>query len=229
MKLAREDGSQHFAALSVTLPPGLIGKIAGIEQCPQANIEAAQRRNHEGKGALEQTNPSCPAASEVGTVHVGAGSGAPYYVTGHAYFAGPYNNAPFSLVIVTPAIAGPFDLGTVVVRAALFIDQNTAQVTVKSDPFPTILDGIPLDIRNIAVDISRSDFTLNPTSCETMSVTGQESSTAGQAAGLSAPVPPILLGIHGRQDEPPFRCMSWCHDGVNWMAWPHNDNGHMTA
>jgi hypothetical protein len=186
LKLSREDGSQRFGALNVTLPPGLTGKIAGIEQCPQAAIEKAQRRSGEGEGALEQSNPSCPSGSAVGVVHVGAGSGAPYYVSGKAYFAGPYEGAPFSLVIVTPAIAGPFDLGTVVVRAGLFINPSTAQVTVKSDPFPTILDGIPLDIRSVAVEMNRSDFVLNPTSCAVMSVTGEEKSTTGNVASLSS-------------------------------------------
>lgn len=185
LHLKREDGSQRFSSLSVTLPSGLTGKVAGMEQCPQADIERAQARGHEGEGAQEQSNPSCPAGSEVGTVHVGVGAGAPYYVTGHAYWAGPYEGAPFSLVIVTPAIAGPFDLGTVVVRAALFIDPSTAQVMVKSDPFPTILDGIPLDIRNVSVEITRSEFIFNPTSCNVMAVTGSESSAAGQEASLS--------------------------------------------
>ena len=185
LHLKREDGSQRFSGLNVTLPPGLIGKIAGLAQCPQAAIEAARERSHEGEGASELEHPSCPAGSEVGSVHVGAGSGAPYYVTGRAYFAGPYNGAPFSLVIVTPAVAGPFDLGTVVVRAGLYIDPSTTQVTVKSDPFPTILDGIPLDIRSVDVEANRKEFTLNPTSCNVMSVTGQESSTAGQTAALS--------------------------------------------
>jgi DNA-binding beta-propeller fold protein YncE len=185
LHLKREDGSQRFSGLNLTLPPGLTGKIAGIERCPQAAIEAARARSHEGEGALELAHPSCPAGSEVGVVHVGAGSGAPDYVTGRAYFAGPYNGAPFSLVIVTPAVAGPFDLGAVMVRAGLYIDPNTAQVTVSSDPFPTILDGIPLDIRSVSVDMNRKEFTLNPTNCSVMSVTGQESSTVGQTAALS--------------------------------------------
>jgi hypothetical protein len=185
LKLSREDGFQRFHAVDVTLPPGMIAKVAGVQQCPQADIEAAEHRTGEGDGAVEMANPSCPTGSEVGAIHVGAGSGAPFFVTGHAYFAGPYNGAPFSLVIVTPAIAGPFDLGVVTVRAGIYIDPHTAQVTVKSDPFPTILDGIPLDIRTVNVEIGRANFTLNPTSCDVMSVTGQEMSTAGQTAGLN--------------------------------------------
>ncbi len=96
--------------------------------------------------------PSCPAASQVGTVDVAAGAGpAPYNAQGTAYLAGPYKGAPLSLAIVTPAIAGPFDLGTiVVVRTALYVDPETAQITAVSDPIPSILQGIPLDVRSVA-------------------------------------------------------------------------------
>jgi hypothetical protein len=166
LRLTREDGSQTFKGLNVMLPPGLIGKLAGVSLCSLAQIEAAEH----DPGTVEQSAPNCPASSQVGTVSVGAGSGAPFFAQGHAYLAGPYRGAPFSLAIVTPAVAGPFDLGTVVVRSALYIDPHTAQVTVKSDPLPTILQGIPLDIRSITVSIDRAQFTLNPTSCEPMSI-----------------------------------------------------------
>jgi hypothetical protein len=187
LKLSREDGSQELKALNVTLPPGLIGKLAGVAECPQADIEAAERRSGEGEGRIEQESPSCPASSEVGAVTVGVGSGSPFYVHGHAYLTGPYKGAPFGIAIVTPAIAGPFDLGTVVVRSALYVNPGTAQVTVKSDEIPHILDGIPLDVRSIAVDVNRPDFTLNPTSCDPMAISGEAFSIPGQAAGLTDP------------------------------------------
>jgi hypothetical protein len=163
LKLSREDGTQRLKGLNVTLPPGLTGKLAGVQECPDAAIAAA-----EGKGGrAEQSSPSCPLASELGTVTVGAGPGpTPLYVQGHAYLAGPYKGAPLSMAIITPAVAGPFDLGTVVVRAALFVDPFTARITVKSDPIPQIRSGIPLDVRSIAVNISRNQFTLNPTNCD---------------------------------------------------------------
>jgi hypothetical protein len=88
-------------------------------------------------------------------------------------------------VIITPAVAGPFDLGTVVVRAALYVNESTAQGTIKSDPFPTILQGIPLELRSIEVHVSRQEFTLNPTSCEVKAVSGELTSTAGKVASLS--------------------------------------------
>jgi hypothetical protein len=185
LRLNREDGSQRLSAIDVALPPGLTGRLAGIQKCSDAQLAVAAGRQNPGEGVLEQASPSCPAASEVGSVTVGAGSGAPVYVGGHAYLAGPYKGAPFSLAVVTPAVAGPFDLGAVVVRSGLYINSETAQVTVKSDPIPTILAGIPLDIRSIAITINRPEFMLNPTSCDAMTVGGEAVSTLNQTASLS--------------------------------------------
>jgi hypothetical protein len=184
LKLGRENGSQHFGALNVTLPPGLTGKLAGVGECSEAQIAQARARSNPSQGALEEAQPSCPQSSALGTVTAGAGSGTQLYVTGRAYLAGPYKGAPLSMVIITPAVAGPFDLGTVVIRAGLYVDESSAQITVKSDPLPTILQGIPLDIRSVAVKIDRQGFTLNPTNCEAMAITGEEISTAGSVAPL---------------------------------------------
>jgi hypothetical protein len=184
MELRRENGSQRFGALNLTLPPGLAANFRGVPECSDAQIAQAAARSHPGEGAAERSSPSCPAASQLGTVTVGAGSGDPFYVQGRAYLAGPYKGAPFSLAIITPAIAGPFDLGTVVVRAGLYVNETTGQATVKSDPIPIALAGIPLDVRSIAVRVDRSGYVLNPTSCETMAVRGEEVSAAGQIAPL---------------------------------------------
>lgn len=185
-KVSRVDGSQRFAGIEAKLPPGLSGKLAGIPYCSESQIAAAAGRSAEGAGALELASPSCPAASQVGIVNVGAGAGSsPYYVQGKAYLAGPYRGAPLSLAIITPAIAGPFDLGTVVVRTALYVDPFTAEIRAVSDPLPTILSGIPLDVRSVSLQMNRSNFTLNPTSCEAMKVTGSATSIAGQTAPLS--------------------------------------------
>jgi len=189
LKLARADGTQRLTAIDATLPKGLAAKFAGIPYCSDAQIAQAQSRSNPNQGALEQANPSCPAATEVGTVAVGAGSGpTPTYVSGHAYLAGPYKGAPLSLAIITPAVAGPFDLGTVVVRTAIYVNPETAQGRAVSDPLPSILQGIPLDVRSIAIKLERPDgFTLNPTSCDPMSVTGAATTLTGQSAALSSP------------------------------------------
>jgi hypothetical protein len=187
LKLNREDGSQRIAAIDTTLAPGLTGKLAGIPYCSESQIAQAQARSHPNEGALEKASPSCPLASEVGGVVVGAGAGPnPFHVQGHAYLAGPYKGAPLSLVIITPAVAGPFDLGAVVVRTALNVDPATAQIHAVSDPLPTNLDGIPLDVRSIALRMDRPDFTLNPTSCNPLSITGNATSTLGQLTPLSS-------------------------------------------
>jgi hypothetical protein len=182
IRLARNDGSQQFSSLTVTPPPGLLGRLKGIPYCPDSSLAAAA-----GKTGLEERRaPSCPAASEVGVVNVGVGAGpSPYYVLGRAYLTGPYRGAPMGLAFITPAVAGPYDLGTVVVRSALEVDPFTARITVKSDPIPTELKGIPLNVRSIAVKMSRSNFTLNPTSCEAMSVGGSLTTTLGQTATLA--------------------------------------------
>lgn len=185
-KLQREDGSQRLSSIATVLPEGLLGRIAGVSRCSEAQIAAAAARSNEGEGALERSAPSCPEGSQVGVVNITAGAGsAPYPVQGKVYFAGPYKGAPFSLAIITPAIAGPFDLGTVVVRVALYVDPTTAQIRAVSDPIPSILDGIPLDLRSVALNLSRAAFTFNPTSCEPMTLSGQATSLAGQTVSLS--------------------------------------------
>lgn len=181
VRLEREDGSQLLRAMNVALPPGLLGKLAGLATCPDSTIAAAAARS----GVAELEAPSCPAASRLGGVTVGAGAGSsPYHVQGTAYLAGPYAGAPLSTAIVTPAVAGPFDLGVVVVRVPLRVDPDTAQVTAVSDPIPTILQGIPLDVRSVEVSLDRPGFTLNPTSCRPMSVGGEAISLGGQVARL---------------------------------------------
>jgi hypothetical protein len=186
IKLSREDGTQRFKALNLTLPEGLTGRLAGTPYCPDAAIAQAQSRSRPGEGALELASPSCPAASQVGTVDVAAGAGSsPVHVQGKAYLAGPYKGAQLSMVVITPAVAGPFDLGVVVVRTPLYVNEETAQISARSDAFPSILEGIPLDIRQVAIDLSKPEFTYTPSSCEAMSVTGEATMTTGQVASLN--------------------------------------------
>jgi hypothetical protein len=188
IKLNREDGSQRLTGVSATLPPGLIGKLAGVAQCSEAQIAAAKAREVPNQGAAELVSPSCPASSEVGVLDVSAGAGpTPFHVGGHAYLSGPYKGAPLSLTVITPAIAGPFDLGTTVIRVALNLDPQKAQIHAVSDPFPTVLEGIPLDVRGASLRLGRPDFTLNPTSCDPMAIEALTSTIPGQLASLRSP------------------------------------------
>jgi hypothetical protein len=169
-RLTRNDGEQEFTNFSIKLPPGVVGKLAGIPFCSDAAIAAAKARTGPHGGAEELASPSCPAASQIGRTLVGAGVGASLtYVPGKAYLAGPYNGSPLSVVAITAAKVGPFDLGTVVVREALRINPETAEVFVDatgSDPIPHIIQGIPVHARDIRVYVDRPEFVLNPTSCE---------------------------------------------------------------
>jgi hypothetical protein len=185
-KLSREDGTQRLGRIEGTLPLGLSAKLAGVAICSEAEIAKARSREKPNEGAKEQADPSCPASSQVGTATAAVGAGpTPYYTSGRVYLAGPYKGAPLSFVSIVPAVAGPFDLGTVVVRAAVFLDPASAQGRVVSDPLPQILDGIPLDLRSITVRTDRPNFTINPTSCAEKSFGGQAISALGAAAPLS--------------------------------------------
>jgi hypothetical protein len=186
LRLSREDGTRELTGVSATLPPGLVGKLAGIPYCPEATL--ASIPSAEGSAAAQVASPSCPPASQVGVVSASAGAGpTPFNVnTGRAYLAGPYKGAPLSMAFITPALAGPFDLGNVLVRAALQVDPASARITAVSDPIPTLLHGIPLSLRSIAVSLNKPDFTLNPTSCDPMSIEATASGTGSTSAALSS-------------------------------------------
>jgi hypothetical protein len=167
--MTRKDSEQEITHFSIKLPPGVVGKLAGIPFCPDAAIAAAKAREHEGGGQEELNSPSCSTASEVGHTLVGSGVGNVLaYAPGKMYLAGPYHGSALSLVSITAAKVGPFDLGTVVVRFALRINPETAEVFVDatgSDPIPHIVDGIPVHLRDIRAYVDRPNFVLNPTGC----------------------------------------------------------------
>jgi hypothetical protein len=242
LRLSREDGTQRFAALSATMPPGLLGKLAGIPYCPEGALAAVPAAA--GTGQAQLANPSCPPASQIGTVVAGAGAGAnPFFVqSGRAYLAGPYKAAPLSLAIVTPALAGPFDLGNVVVRTALRVDPESAQITAVSDPLPQFLDGIPLDLRDIRVNANRPDFTLNPTSCDPLSITATVAGSEGASAvvsdrfqvgdcaklGFGPKLAITLTGKTRRSGHPALRAVLWASPGdaniaSTSVALPHSE------
>jgi hypothetical protein len=187
LHLTRTDAEQEISGFSTNLPNGLTGNLSGIPFCPEADIEAARHKT----GKQEEASPSCPAASEVGHTLVGTGVGAVLaYVPGKLYLAGPFHGAPFSLVSVTSADVGPFDLGTVVLRFGLNIDPTTARVNVEptsSEPIPTILDGIVTHVRDIRVYVDRHDFTLNPTSCNPLSIASTLNSDLGASSTVTSP------------------------------------------
>ncbi len=183
LKLDRDDGDQFLGDLNFKLPPGFTGSLRGISYCPEAAVAAAARN----LGRAEQASPSCPASSQIGTTNVAAGPGAhPFHAVGRMYLAGPFKGAPISLAAITPALAGPYDYGVVVVRVALEVDQRDAHVTAASDKVPSIIGGIPLRMRSIQVNIDKPDFTINPTNCSPFSVDSQGIGDQGKITDFSS-------------------------------------------
>lgn len=183
LKLDRDDGDQFLGDLTFRMPPGFTGDLRGIPYCSDGAIVAAAAN----QGRAEQAEGSCPAASQIGTTNVAAGPGShPFHAVGKMYLAGPFKGAPLSAVAITPALAGPYDYGVVVVRVALHIDPETAQVFAASDTVPSIIGGIPIRMRSIQVNIDRANFTINPTNCAPLSVESQGIGDQGTIADFSS-------------------------------------------
>jgi hypothetical protein len=246
LHLNREDGSQNISALDITTPPGFTGRLAGIPYCSDSSLVAAEGKT----GGEEEAHPSCPAASALGSVVAAAGAGpAPYYAKGTAYLAGPYKGAPLSMAVITPATAGPFDLGTIVIRVALRIDPASGQIHSVSDPIPQILDGIPLDLRSVTLRLDRPRFTRTGTSCNPFAVSGLIGNPLGAGTAVSSRYqlgecsslafkPQIgirLTGATNRGAHPALRAvLSMPEGGANLagasVALPHSeflDQGHI--
>jgi hypothetical protein len=178
MTMSRPDGSQNLQAIKLKMPPGLLGTLATVKLCKEAEANAG----------------TCGPESLIGytVVSVGVG-GNPYSVTGGEVFVTEgYGGAPYGLSIVNPAKAGPYDLGKVIVRAKIEVDPITAALTVTTDttgPYkiPTILDGIPLQIQHVNVSIDRPGFTFNPTNCSPLQIGGSLTSDQGSVQALSVP------------------------------------------
>ncbi|HET8814025.1 MAG TPA: hypothetical protein VFM51_03630 [Solirubrobacterales bacterium] len=175
--LTRSDGEANPQTIALHMPKGLLAKLAGVELCPE--VAAA--------------TGACPLGSRLGSLAASSGvGGAPLWIpqpgkpTPTAYLAGPYKGAPYSVVSVVPAQAGPFDLGVVVNRAAINVDPETALATITTDPLPQILEGVPIAYREIRVLVDRPEFTLNPTSCATKKITATVTATTGAIAEPSS-------------------------------------------
>lgn len=168
--IARNDGQQELRGVDITLPPGATAKLDGVPYCSPAELATAAAKpgkEESGKGA------SCPGASQVGVATIKAGSGpSPLEIDGKVYLAGPYQGAPLSLAVITPAVAGPFDLGTVVVRVPTFVDPETAQIRAATDAIPDVFGGAKLSIRSVAVNINKNEFTLTGTNCSPFATAG---------------------------------------------------------
>ena len=172
LTIAHRDGDQALRTLTVQLPPGIAAILASVTPCPEPR--AAEER--------------CGPESEIGHSLAESGLGSePVGLPGTAYLTGPYEGAPFGIEVVTPAVAGPFNLGDVTVRSRINVDPHTAQVTITSDPIPTIIKGVPAQIKALNVTVDRPNFEFNPTDCDAMSISGALTGARGATANVSSP------------------------------------------
>jgi hypothetical protein len=172
LTVTRDDRQNFLSRLSVREPPGLLGMLSNVPLC----------------GAADAAAGTCPEATRVGTSSVKSGAGSqPFALSGPVYLTGPYGGAPFGLSISIRALAGPFDLGTVVVRAAIHVDPSDSHLTIDADPLPQILEGIPLRLREVTVAIDRAGFIFNPTSCGPLAIGGTLTAVDGTVQEVSAP------------------------------------------
>jgi hypothetical protein len=169
--IERRDREEYLDGVEVEMPKGVLAKLRGVPLCADAQAASG----------------GCPAGSRVGTATVGAGAGStPFYLDGPVYLTGPYKGAPYGLSVAVSVVAGPYDLGTVVVRQALHVDRDDAHVTVVSDPLPRVLKGVPVRLRSVNVDVDRPGFTVNPTSCSEKQVVATLRSQQGTTRQASS-------------------------------------------
>ncbi len=197
--LLRNDGDQYLSSVKTVLPPGLVGKIAIAERCQEA--------------AASSETAACPSTSQIGTATVLAGSGSrPFSFSGPVYLTAPYQGAPYGLSIKVPAVAGPFNFGTVVTRAGINVEPFTSQVVVEST-LPRIRNGVPLRIRSISVAVNKSGFMLNPTNCsafQTVSTVGSFTTLepGGATASSIAQSPFQVANCSALKFSPKFKATS---------------------
>jgi hypothetical protein len=212
VEIARPDGQQQLSGLSMRLPQGIAALLSSVTPCAEPPV------------GMEW---SCGETSLIGHSTAISGLGDyPVTLPGNVYLTSGYDGAPFGLLVQTRAQAGPFDLGNVNVRSRINVDPNTAQVTITTDPgprgegFPTMIRGIPAQIKKILVSVNREGFEFNPTNCAAMKIEGTLNGSEGAAAGVSSPFQ--VSGCQGLPFHPTLTAATIGHaskaDGTSFIV-----------
>jgi hypothetical protein len=168
----RPDRDQRLRSVQFSLPPGLLGRVAGVSLCPEADAASG----------------NCPANTQAGVVTAAVGTGPdPVTLTGPVYMGGPYKGGLLSLIAALPAKVGPLDLGTTVLRSAISLRSTDGGLNVSSDDLPRFVQGIPVDVRTLTVNLNKPGVLLNPTDCSPLSIAGTITSVLGDSVSSSAP------------------------------------------
>jgi hypothetical protein len=185
--VTRAEGEEELGAIAIQAPAPVAQMFAGVPACEEP----------------EAPQGTCQAASEVGTVTARAGLGyAAAELSGDVYLTGPYGGGAQGLEIVLPIDPGPFELGSLVVRASAQVDPATRRLTIATDRLPSVVDGVPLHLGALRLQLDRGQFRISPDGCEPLTVTGtisspQDSSVtiATEPLGVSSspcPSPPAV-------------------------------------
>lgn len=199
LNISRQDREQYLKGIQVHTPPGLLGMLSSVPLCDAADAEAG----------------TCPQTSRIGSTRVASGAGShPFEIEGSVYLTGPYNGAPFGLSVVTDAVAGPFNLGRVVVRARIDVDPQTSELTITTDEsgphaIPQIIFGVPLRLQRITVDIDRPNFMFNPTNCSAQQITAKISGAQQAVANVQTPF--VATGCRSLAFKPHFTVSTSAH------------------
>jgi uncharacterized repeat protein (TIGR01451 family) len=172
LTINRPDGDQALQGLTMHLPPGSAAMLSSVTPCPEP----------------QAANNQCGPESLIGHSTASSGlGGEPFTLGGLVYLTTGYKGAPFGLSVVTPAVAGPFNLGDITVRSKIDVNPSTAAVTIESDPFPTIIKGVPVQLKQLNVTVDRAGFEFNPTNCSPMSISGAMTGSQGASVWVSYP------------------------------------------
>lgn len=194
LNISRKDREQFLSGIQLHTPPGLLGVLSSVPLCEEPQAATG----------------NCPQASKIGITRVASGAGShPFEIEGAVYLTSGYKGAPFGLSIVTRAVAGPFNLGLVVVRARIAVNPETAALTVTSDPLPQILFGVPLRLQRITVEINRPQFMFNPTNCKAQQISAEISGTQQALASVSSPF--AVGGCASLGFKPTFKASTSAH------------------
>jgi hypothetical protein len=167
VSIDRPDRQARLLRSTISLPPGLAGRLGAVPACAVAQARAA----------------ACSESSRVGSAQVVVGNGsAPLTLGARVYLTPGFDGSVAGLAIVVPAKVGPIDLGTVVTMAKLRLRPNDAGIDVETEDLPQIVDGIPTPYRSIRLTIDRPGFMLNPTSCAAQTVHGAFTAAGGEQA-----------------------------------------------
>ena len=191
LSVTRGDREQYLHGIQLHTPPGLSAMLSSVPPCEDALANSG----------------GCREASRIGGAIVASGAGShPFQMPGRIYLTAGYDGAPFGLSIVSDLVAGPLNLGRIVIRARIDIDPQTAALTITSDVLPRIVLGVPLRLRRVTLNIDRPGFIFNPTNCDALAITGTIASAAGARAAVSSPF--AAAGCRSLQFKPKLTALT---------------------